>query len=128
MAKCEFFTDDTIAVSYKGCSTHVRSQNECAVDLLRQLEHVPKGVHEVYKAGIKLSEAINNDLNKTREKLEAAMALLAEVKEQGLSHQCALEGHIDKYGCVDCTKNLEQKIETFLAGGAEKTEDHHGAG
>lgn len=40
--------------------------------------------------------------------------LLVTIKEQGLYHQCAMEGYIEKYGCEDCKTNTEAKIDAAL--------------
>jgi hypothetical protein len=44
----------------------------------------------------------------------ALRKLLERVKEQGLNHQCAAEGHIEKYGCDECKANTEAEIDRVL--------------
>lgn len=46
--------------------------------------------------------------------IRAIIELLEKVKEQGLSHQCAMEGFIDKYGCSDCEAGVEKEIDKMI--------------
>lgn len=43
--------------------------------------------------------------------------LLERIREQGLAHQCAMEGFINTYGCDDCQTNLEAEIDEALKNG-----------
>jgi hypothetical protein len=43
-----------------------------------------------------------------------ALNVLRLVKEQGLSHACAMEGHVSRYGCDDCTANTEDKVNEAI--------------
>lgn len=40
--------------------------------------------------------------------------LLRVIAEQGLSHQCAMEGYVDRYGCEDCKAATEDKLKELI--------------
>ena len=43
------------------------------------------------------------------------LEVLRAVKEQGLSHQCAMEGYVTAHGgCEDCNANNEAEVEAAI--------------
>lgn len=45
---------------------------------------------------------------------ERVFTLLKKVQDEGLSHECAMEGYIEKYGCEDCKANVEAEVDAMI--------------